>query len=277
MARTLSHIVDDWKVTFLTDGRLGLGAELVPDASQARRDSLLRAAGETEVCKNSNALSPRRPGQVVLVDAGPSDLFGSSAGFLIDALAEAGSKPARVDTVFATHLHPDHVAGLVTSDGATACPNAELVLAEAEREVWAAESRFSHDETRASWQLLAMTVLSSYVAALRTIAMDEGIVPGLEAMPLPGHMLGHCGLRIASSDSGFVYTGDILYAQVLQPVDPEIGVAFDVDVEEARATRKRLPDMLAIDGTPCCGGHVLQPALGHVVRAGTGYAFEPMT
>jgi glyoxylase-like metal-dependent hydrolase (beta-lactamase superfamily II) len=276
MARSLSHMVGDWQVTVLTDGDLEFGGEVFPDTSEDQRDRLLHAAGETAIRTNFNAFLLRRPGRVVLVDAGPRDLFGPSAGFLAEALNEAGTDPASVDTVFVTHLHPDHVAGLITADGAAVFPNAELVLAEAEREFWADRTRFNSDETLASWQGLALTVLSAYQPALRTIAMDEDIVSGLEAVPLPGHTPGHCGLRIVSGESGFVHIGDIVHAQTLQLADPGIGVVFDIDGHEARATRKRLLDMLATDGTPCSGGHILKPALGHVVRAGTGYAFEPL-
>ncbi len=275
MARSLTHAVGGWRVTVLTDGDLTFGPEVFPGTDPGRIDSLLAAAGDMAVRTSFNAVLFRGPGRTVLADAGPRDLFGPTAGHLPEALAETGVAPDGIDTVFVTHLHPDHIAGLVTADGSAVFPTAELVLAEAERVFWADPARFAADATLAAWQALAATVIDAYAGRLRTIPMDGVIVPGLTALPLPGHTPGHCGLRLDAGTAGFVHMGDIVHAQTLQLADPSIGVAFDIDGDAARATRVRLLDMLASDGIACSGGHILQPGFGRVARAADGYAFEP--
>lgn len=275
MIRSLTRPIGDWQVTVLTDGDLEFGQELFPGTDPARIDDLLAAANETAIRTNFNAFVMRGRGQTVLVDSGPRDLFGPSAGHLPEALAEAGIAPGDVGTVFVTHLHPDHIAGLVSAEGVAVFPQAELVLAEAERAFWSDPAPFAGDETLQGWQALAASVLGAYGDRLRPIAMEAQIVPGLTTVPLPGHTPGHCGFRLDAGDAGFVHMGDIVHAQTLQLADPGIAVAFDVDADAARVARARLLDMLAADGTPCSGGHILQPAFGRVVRAGAGFAFEP--
>ncbi len=58
----------------------------------------------------------------MLVDAGAGALWGASAGRLAANLHAAGVAPDAVDTVLMTHLHGDHVGGLLDSAGAPALP-----------------------------------------------------------------------------------------------------------------------------------------------------------
>jgi glyoxylase-like metal-dependent hydrolase (beta-lactamase superfamily II) len=273
MPRSLATELGDWQVVVLTDGDLEFGADVFPGTDPARIDSLLAAAAEPAIRTNFNAFLAKGRGRTVLVDAGPRDLFGPTAGHLAEALAETGTAPAAIDTIFVTHMHPDHIAGLVSAGGAATFPNAELVMAEAERAFWSDPARFSGDDTLAAWQALTGAVLGAYGERLRTIAMDGEIVPGLTALPLPGHTPGHCGVRLDSGDASFVHMGDIVHAQTLQLADPSIGVVFDVDPAAAQAARRGLLDMLASDGALCSGGHILQPALGRVTRRDGGFAF----
>ncbi len=269
MSRTVTRTLGAAEVTILTDGGVDFPPDLFPGTDEARIGALLSQAGQTGIRTNFNAVLVRNGGRVVLLDAGPRDLFGPSCGFLPDALAESGVKPDAVDTLFATHLHPDHIAGMVTPDGAAVFPNAELVVPEAERDFWSDESRFEGDT--ADWAALARTVLAAYGNRLRVIGRDAQIAPGLTAFALPGHTPGHCGWRLDTGGDALLHVGDIVHAPDLQVADPEIGIAFDVDAGTARTTRKRLLDELATDGALFTGGHFLHPAFHRVERSGSGY------
>jgi glyoxylase-like metal-dependent hydrolase (beta-lactamase superfamily II) len=47
--------------------------------------------------------------RLVLVDGGCGTVFGPAAGLLMTNLATIGVKPADIDAILVTHLHPDHV------------------------------------------------------------------------------------------------------------------------------------------------------------------------
>jgi glyoxylase-like metal-dependent hydrolase (beta-lactamase superfamily II) len=269
MPLTITRRIGDADVTILTDGATEFGPDLFPGTDPARIDALLRAAGAGAIATNFNAVLIRTSGRVVLADAGVRELFGPAAGRLPEALAEVGVSAAQIDTLFATHMHPDHIAGMITPQGAAAFPNAELVLTQAEHAFWSDPARSdAASGSMAQWAALAQAVLVAYADRLRLIPDDGEVAPGLTAVPLPGHTPGHGGWRL---DGGLVHVGDIVHAPALQIPDPEIAVVFDIDGHEARATRKRLLDMLAADGLMFTGGHFLHPAFHRLERAGQGY------
>lgn len=275
MAHTVSHRIGEFDVTILTDGRLSFGKEVFAGTDPERIDALLQQAGETEIRTNFNAALIRGGGRTVLVDCGPRDLFGPTCGNLPAALAEAGVAPDEVDTLFITHLHPDHIAGAITPEGATVFGKAELVVPEADHAFWS-EPIPGADDTLTGWQTLAQAVLAAYAGRIRLVSGAGEVAPGLSALPLPGHTPGHAGFRLASGAAQLVHVGDIVHAPRVQLADPEIGVAFDIDPDVARDSRKRLLDMLASDGAAVTGGHLLAPALARVVRDGAGYRLEDL-
>lgn len=272
MSHTATRRIGAAKVTVLTDGGISFSNDLFPGTDDARIAELLDAAGTSEIATNFNAVLIETGGRRVLVDAGPRDLFGPSCGRLPAALTDAGVAPEAIDTLVATHLHPDHIAGMITPEGAAVFPAAELVVTEAERAFWSDPSRADAlSDTMAQWAGLARAVLAAYGDRLRVIAPGDGILPGLTHLPLPGHTPGHGGWRLESEGAQLLHVGDIVHAPVLQVADPEIAIAFDLDMDAARAARKRLLDMVAADGLVFTGGHFARPAFYGLERAGRGY------
>lgn len=271
MSRIATRTIGTAEVTVLTDGAFAFGPELFPGTDPAHIKDLLSKAGAQEISTNFNAVLIRQGGRTVLVDAGPRDLFGPGCGFLPDAMKEAGALASDVDTVFVTHLHPDHIAGLVSAEGAAVFTEAELCLTAAERDFWSGLPDSGLSETQAAWAQLSRTVLDAYGDRLRVIAPEGEIAPGLHALALPGHTPGHAGWRLNSGDATLIHVGDIIHAPAIQAADPEIAIAFDLDMTTARATRKRLLDMIATEGALFTGGHFLHPAFNRLERAGSGY------
>ena len=270
MSRTATRKIGTAEVTILTDGGISFPPEYFPETDEAHIQELLRDAGKNEIETNFNAVLIRNGGRVILVDAGPRDLFGPTCGFLPEALTEAGVAPEEVDTLFATHLHPDHIAGMITAEGEAVFPNATLHVPAAERIFWSDESKTTGDPL-ADWGKLARAVLAAYDDRLQEVEKDGEIAPGLTSFALPGHTPGHSGWRLASGDAQLLHAGDIIHAPALQAADPDVAIAFDMDMETARATRKRLLDELAADGALFTGGHFLRPAFHQVERKGQGY------
>lgn len=272
MAQTVTRTLGDAEITILTDGATEFTPDMFPGTDPAHIGTLLSDAGHGAIRTNFNAVLIRHGGRTVLLDAGPRDLFGPSCGHLPEALAAVGVAPESVDTLYATHLHPDHIAGMVTPEGAAVFANATLVLPEAERAFWSDERRFTGDLSGlADWAALARTVLAAYGDRLHPIGPEGDIAPGLTAFALPGHTPGHSGWRFASGNATLLHVGDIVHVPDLQVTDPDIAIAFDMDIDTARATRKRLLDQLASDGTLFTGGHFLHPAFNRLERKGQGY------
>lgn len=212
--------------------------------------------------------------RLVLVDGGCGTVFGHTVGLLMTNLATIGVKPADIDTILVTHLHPDHVGGLVDSSGAAVFPRAELVMHASEHGYWSdskVRAQASNDQER-QWIQLSVATVAAYRDRTRTVTGGE-VLPGVTAVPEPGHTPGHTGWLLASASDSLLIWGDIVHLAGVQFAHPEAGMAFDVDSAQAIATRRRILDMAATDRLRVTGMHLDFPGFGHVVRAGAGYAF----
>ncbi|MCO4823296.1 MAG: MBL fold metallo-hydrolase [Amylibacter sp.] len=271
MSRINSTKVGDIEIIALTDGATQFGAELFPGTQEAEINSILKNAGIENIDTNFNAFIVKSGGDTMLVDAGPRDLFGETCGFLGDALAEAGIANDDITHLYFTHLHPDHIAGALTKDGQAVFEKAQMIVSEADHKFWSSE--VFTDETLIQWQGLAKASIAAYAGRTEQIKDGDTLIKGITALNLPGHTPGHMGFRADDGSDSFVHVGDIAHAQTLQFTNPEIGIAFDIDMDTARATRKRTLDMIATDGMKMSGGHMLQPNIGTLKRAGSGYTF----
>lgn len=272
MPLTATRPVGAATVTVLTDGGFDFSLEQFPGIDPARIRALLDAAGATGIATNFNATLIRHAGQVILADGGMRDLAGPACGHLPQALAEAGVAPAQIDTLIATHLHPDHIAGFITPEGAAVFPNAELAVTEAERAFWSDAARTESSPATTPAGRLARAVLAAYADRLRVIAPGAQIAPGLTHVPMPGHTPGHGGWRLDSDGAALVHVGDIVHAPWLQIPDPTIRIIYDLDPDAAQAQRSRVLDMICTDGLMMTGGHFLHPAFHRLERRGAGYA-----
>lgn len=215
-------------------------------------------------------------GRLVLVDGGCGGVFGPQLGRLAAWLRAIGVAPVDIDMVLATHLHPDHVGGLVDAHGGAVFPNAELVAHASEAAFWTDDTTLAgaaNDQHRGFIQL-ARTTLAAYGDRTRLLTQGEAL-PGVSLVPAPGHTPGHCGWLLSSGPASLLIWGDIVHMPGVQFAHPEAGMTFDVDGAQAIATRQRVLDMAATDRLAVAGMHLDFPTFGHVVRGGTGYAFVP--
>ena len=273
MSRTQSIKVGPHTIVAITDGEFEFGAELFPGTDESTIHSLLAKAGADRIETNFNAFVIKSPGRTMLVDAGPRDLFGPTCGNLPAGLTEAGVATDDITHILLTHLHPDHIAGVISADGEQVFSNATLLVNETEHAFWAREESFG-DESMDQWQQMAKAVLGAYDGKLELFNGDADLGAGVSALALPGHTPGHSGFRVDDGDQSFVMACDIVHAQALQIADPEISIAFDIDADAARATRKRALDMIASDQLIFSGGHLISPKFGKLVSEGSGYQLQ---
>lgn len=261
-------------VTALIDSTLTFDAGLITHCDADRVAELLDAAGKSEVKTHCNSFLIRGKDALVLVDTGTGGLFGPTSGMLPAALAEAGVKPSEVTHLFMTHLHPDHVAGAITPDGAAVFPDAELLMTAPERDFWESDANFAEaDDMVTGWRALATGTLAAYGDRLRLVADGDSVISGVTVLSLPGHTPGHAGLRIEDGGQTLIHMADVIHVQDVQLADPKLGVVFDVDGGQAQRTRERALDMLATDAVMVTGAHLVAPKFGRIERAGKGYRF----
>ncbi|MGF1475807.1 MAG: MBL fold metallo-hydrolase [Geminicoccaceae bacterium] len=269
--------VGDTVVTALLDGYLELDPNMLTGSDKEANKALLRDAFiATDAVETSvNAYLIQTPNNTVLVDGGAGSAFGPTAGNLPAAIEAAGVAPDDVDTLFCTHLHPDHVGAFI-ADGEAAFANAELVVHSADQTFWSNDDNFADaGEQAQNFAAIAQSVLSAYQDRLRAVENGVEIVPGVQVMHFPGHTPGHSGLMVSSGDSSMLLWGDIVHIGPVQFARPELTIPFDVNQPKAAETRAGVLDMVAADRIEIAGSHIDFPSFGHVEKAPDGYTFTP--
>lgn len=208
--------------------------------------------------------------ETVLFDAGTGGLLAPTAGHMWENLAAAGIDPAGIDRVIFTHLHADHVSGLVTREGEARFARAELIVPAPEWAFWTGE--------QAPAQARAMVAgrFAPYRGRTRQVAPDAELGSGIRAIPTHGHTQGHCSYEIQSGAASLIVMGDLTNAPVFNLNHPGWHIAYDMDGPEAEATRRAFFDRAAADRTPIIGYHWPFPAVGRVRKQRDGYTLVPI-
>lgn len=199
--------VGDFTVTAISDGYLTASLDFLSNIDTAEASRMQRDAGQQEPSAiHINCYVIRGAGRTILVDAGAGGIR-QWGGRLIPNLLLAGIDPAVIDTILLTHAHPDHVGGLMNAAGHVTFPQAELVVHRREVGFWQDDANLSRASERARGNfLIARQVFDGYRDRLRMF--DEGeVLPGIRAMPLPGHTDGHTGYVVESGDRGLLVWG----------------------------------------------------------------------
>lgn len=195
--------------------------------------------------------------EVVLFDTG---LNGPAT---VAALEAAGYTADQVDVVVLTHMHGDHIGGMMT-DGAPTFANARYVTGQVEYDHWAAAGNEGFDAN-----VRPMAERMSFIG-------DGGsVVSGITGMAAFGHTPGHMAYMIESDGDQLVLIADAANHYVWSLGYPDWEVLFDADKAAAAATRRQLLGMLAAERIPFVGYHMPFPALGFVEPRGDGFRYVP--
>src|SRR5215472_12546957 len=226
-----------------------------------------------------NVVVVRSGGRTVLIDSGVGAEFPNfpGVGRLALRLDAAGIDPASVTDVVLTHMHVDHVGGLL-GDGLRGRlrPDVPIHLAAADAEFWA-----SPDFSRNSFPPGMPDVLRSaaerfagkYRRQLRLFEAEHEVAPGVVVRRTGGHTPGHSVVRLASGGDRLTFLGDAVFPDHFDR--PDWYNAFDHDPEEAVRVRIRLLRELAAAGEPVVATHLPFPSVGRVAVAGDVFRFVP--
>ncbi|MDH6242914.1 MBL fold metallo-hydrolase [Mycobacterium sp. OTB74] len=226
-----------------------------------------------------NVVVVRTGDRTILVDAGLGLEFPDfpRAGQTVQRLEAAGVDLASVTDVVLTHMHMDHVGGLIT-DGVKERLRSDLRVhaAAAEAEFWE-----SPDFSRTVMpqpipdvlQRVATQFLDEYRGQLKTFESEYEVAPGVLLSRTGGHTPGHSVVRLESRSEKLTFAGDAVFAPGFD--NPEWHNGFEHDPAEAARVRIRLLRELAATGEALVATHLPFPSVCHVAAVGDAFRCVP--
>lgn len=226
---------------------------------------------------------PKIVKRIYLIDSG----MGSET--LLKNLQEVGIKAEDVNVVLITHMHYDHIGGLL-HEGKATFPNATLHIAKDEYNYWMQANPnikklgnayrthielFTYGEdlpiVRIELSDLEKNVaLTRKKETTRVIEMTDYTFQGLSAV---GHTPGHT----VYENNKMMIIGDLVHSAALQFADPNICAQFDMDTKKAIESRKKFFDRAAETKKIVMGAHLPFPGIGYIVKdEADRFSFEPL-
>ena len=216
--------------------------------------------------------------KLVLIDTGFADNAGPALGQAGKNMTAAGLDPKNVDTVIISHFHPDHINGLRNKDGSAVYPNAEVMVPEAEWAFWMDDGNMSRAPKGMQGAFgVTRRVFTPIAKDVKPYRWNEEIVPGITTVDANGHTPGHTAFVIASGNGKHLVLSDTTNNPLIFARHPDWQVQFDMDGNQAVATRKQLLDMAAAERMRVSFYHAAFPATGFIAKQGNGYDFVPAT
>lgn len=228
-----------------------------------------------------NVMVVRSGDRNILIDAGlgmDPDLNLPRAGQLIRRLGASGIDLGEITDVVITHLHMDHIGGLLV-DGVKEQlhPQLRIHVAAAEVDFWKAPD-FSRtnmppgfpDALRAT----ATHFLAEYGSYVHTFDEVHEIAPGVTAHRTGGHTPGHSVVRLSSNGEALTFAGDAIFAVGFE--QPNWHNGFEHDPEGAAQVRITLLNELAGTGEMLVATHLPFPSVGRVSADGDVFRWVPV-
>lgn len=179
-----------------------------------------------------------KDGQQCLFDAGN----GNNDSRLLPRMGELGFSASDIDVIFITHLHGDHIGGLV-KDGQPVFPQAKLYIPSVELDAWTKSPESTPQNVKA--------MMEAYGEKLVKYTLEDPLPVGVKPIAAYGHTPGHTIYRIDNK----LIVGDIMHGVALQMEHPEFCARFDMDKEQAIASRKAIMEMAKKEGLTMYGMH----------------------
>jgi glyoxylase-like metal-dependent hydrolase (beta-lactamase superfamily II) len=273
-------MVGDFEITALSDGTVALPVDQLltrttPDqVKKTLAKSYLQSPLETSV----NGFLINTGDKLVLVDTGAASLFGPTLGKLAANLKAAGYQPEQIDEIYLTHMHPDHIGGLMAGDK-PAFPNATVRADRHDADFWLSQANMDKApaDSKGFFQG-AMASLNPYVTAgkFKPFDGDTDLLPGIKAKAARGHTAGHSIFVVESKGQKIVFWGDLMHVAAVQFENPSVTIQFDSDSKAAAVQRLKAYAEAAKDGYLVAGAHLAFPGIGRLRAQGKGYTWLPV-
>ena len=277
--------VGNFQVAVISDGLLKLPPlpTYAPTANpqEVKRAMLERFWSPNELTLYFNTIYIDTGKQKVLIDTGAGSELGTGLARLIPNLSSIGIEPQDIDTVIITHAHPDHIGGIVKSNGQLTFPNAQYYISKAEWQFWTAQSIDLSSlkipvQFKESIKAAARKHLGAIADRVNLFQPDREIVPGINTIDAAGHTPGQSALRIISDNKQLIVAADVFFNQAFDLEHPDWQTGFDFNPPQAQITRRKLLDEIFRERTMVIAYHMPFPALGHLRKREDYYEWEPI-
>ena len=275
--------VGDIDVMVISDGVLSLPGEMLGHNA----DPTVRSAWiedhfqQPELLEWAlNVVVVRSGGRTILIDAGlgaDPDLNLPRAGQTVRRLEAAGIDLTSVTDVVLTHLHMDHIGGLLV-DGVRERLRADLKVhvAAAETEFWKSPD-FSQVNMPPGFpdalRRAASRFLNEYSNQMRPFDREYEVAPGVIVRRTGGHTPGHSVVRLASGGDRLTFAGDAVFQVGFE--HPDWFNGFEHDPEWAARVRVELLRELAKNRESLVATHLSFPSVCHVAVDGDHFRWVP--
>ena len=272
--------IGTFEATVISDGPLTLPSETFVGVPKEVVKKLLtdNFLAPNEVALEQNILVLNTGSKLAIFDTGlgSAKLFGPSSGRLLISLREAGFDPKDVDAIFLSHAHPDHTCGIMADDGKPNFPNAQIYISKADYDFWTDMSKPLANDS--NWKPLFEGARKHLVPNLPRIAFikdGQEVIPGVQAIAVPGHTVGHMMFMVTSAGKSFAVLGDTSHHPVLLFENPRIEFVYDSDPKLSAKSRMRALDMVASGRIPFLGYHFPWPGIGYATKQAEGFHYYP--
>ena len=216
---------------------------LFSDASDSLFESLNMPAG---IPATVSTFLVQTNGDYILFDAG----LGAFGGQLLNRLEALGVSPDSIKSIYLTHFHVDHIAGLISKDNsgndAKAFKNAAIYAGKVEYDAWM--NNIPKND-------LQKNVMALYKDSLHLFAFGDNLPHGILAMDAVGHTPGHTAFQF----SNLLVIGDLMHGYALQKDHPEINSNYDMDKSKSIESRKRIMQYARENKLLMAGMHLPAP------------------
>lgn len=212
---------------------------LFPTASAELIESLGVQDG---VASSMSAFLIREDGHNILFDAG----LGGPDSQLLPALDTLGIRPEDIDYIFITHLHGDHIGGLM-KNGEAVFTSAKVYLGRIEHDAW-----LEMDPSRNAQQL---ALYAAYEGQMNLFEFGDSLPFSIQALDARGHTPGHTAFQKGK----VLIAGDLMHGTAIQMADPTVNSTYDMDQEMSIESRVRIMNYAKENNLLVAGMHFADP------------------
>jgi len=227
-----------------------------------------------------NVMVARSGKQTILIDAGLGNQFPGfpRAGQFPRRLDAAGIRLEDVTDVIITHMHMDHVGGLLVPEvRARLRPDVRIHVSKTEVDFWTAPD-FSHtvmpDPVPPVLRTTARAFYDAYRDRLQMFDDEREVAPGVLVRMTGGHTPGHSVIELVAENERLLFAGDAMFPVGFDHPDWQNG--FEHDPEKSTEVRIGLFKHMVKTRGLLVAAHLPFPSVGRVVEDGKAFRWVPV-